>query len=168
MNVYYQSPGSKTPRINILHCNYPYTDKKINAADFPRDSWETSSHALVPWDFKKGKYDFYCVLMLRKERGENNFSKHLELVGNGLCNFPCAALPAQCKSCLLAKFVSLKSSPRGAQGGIPDAMTPPSGGQGFLPGLDVITNMNYRTWMWNWVWLKTSLQWMGWTAFQMY
>lgn len=38
MNVYSQSPGSKTPCINISNYSYLYTDKKINTADFPKGS----------------------------------------------------------------------------------------------------------------------------------
>ena len=49
--------------------------------------------------------------MLRKERDPSGFGNHLELVGNGLCNFSLCRAACTILTCLLAVFISLKGSP---------------------------------------------------------
>ena len=52
------------------------------------------------------------MLILRKERDQSDFSKHLELVGNGLCNFPLCSPASTILTRLLAMFISHKGSPK--------------------------------------------------------
>lgn len=78
-----------------------------------------------------------------KERDENNFSKHLQLVGNGLCNFSPVQRCQHNPKLPTCNVHFTKGQSEVAHQGISDARTPPSWTTELFLGLEITPSVNY-------------------------